>query len=110
MRLLDILKKVQKKAGITGRLRIHDLRHTCASLLIDQGVNPRVIMHQLGHSTIRVTMDVYGHLLEDSRAAAASAMTQVFSQINPAGVKMGVSATGAGDEGAANAASKATES
>jgi integrase len=48
-------------------LRPHDLRHTCASLLIDAEAHPRHIKEHLGHSSIRVTMDVYGHLYEDSR-------------------------------------------
>jgi integrase len=38
-------------------MRIHDLRHTCASLLMAQGVHPRVVMETLGHSQISITMD-----------------------------------------------------
>jgi integrase len=45
--------------------RIHDLRHTCASLLIRQGVHPKAIQHHLGHASINITMDRYGHLLPD---------------------------------------------
>lgn len=48
-------------------LRIHDLRHTCASLLIAAGAQPGHVREHLGHSSIRVTMDVYGHLYEDVR-------------------------------------------
>ena len=48
-------------------LRVHDLRHTCASLLIAAGAHPRHIKEHPGHSSIRVTMDVYGHLYEDSK-------------------------------------------
>lgn len=48
-------------------LRPHDLRHTCASLLIAADAHPRHIKEHLGHSSISVTMDVYGHLYEDSR-------------------------------------------
>jgi integrase len=48
-------------------LRPHDLRHTCASLLIAADAHPRHIKEHLGHSSIRVTMDVYGHLYEDSK-------------------------------------------
>ena len=43
-------------------LRLHDLRHTAASLLISEGAHPRAVMEHLGHSSIRVSMDVYGHL------------------------------------------------
>jgi integrase len=44
-------------------LRFHDLRHTCAALLIAQGAHPKEIQERLGHSTIQLTFDRYGHLL-----------------------------------------------
>jgi len=44
-------------------LRFHDLRHTCASLLIEQGAHPKAVQERLGHSSIQVTFDRYGHLL-----------------------------------------------
>lgn len=44
------------------RIRLHDLRHTFAALLINQGVNPKFIQSQLGHASIQMTMDTYGHL------------------------------------------------
>ena len=43
-------------------LRVHDLRHTCAALLIAEGAHPKVVQAHLGHSSIQVTMDRYGHL------------------------------------------------
>src|SRR5262245_48260760 len=43
-------------------VRFHDLRHTFASQLIEQGAHPKYIQEQMGHSSIQVTMDVYGHL------------------------------------------------
>lgn len=46
------------------RVRFHDLRHTFASLLIQQKANPKYIQEQLGHGSIKVTMDIYGHLFE----------------------------------------------
>jgi integrase len=51
------------RAGLPPALRFHDLRHTCAALLIAQGAHPKAIMERLGHSTIQVTLDRYGHLL-----------------------------------------------
>lgn len=50
-------------AGLDERLRFHDLRHTCAALLIAQGAHAKEIQERLGHSTIRLTFDRYGHLL-----------------------------------------------
>jgi integrase len=60
-----------KKAEIP-KLRFHDLRHTYASLLIDQEENPKYIQTQMGHSSINVTFDIYGHLMKDSNQEAAS--------------------------------------
>ena len=51
-------------------VRLHDLRHTCVSLLLSQGVHPRVVMEIVGHSAIEMTMNVYGHVnLETQRRA-----------------------------------------
>jgi len=60
------------KAAKVPRVRFHDLRHTFASLLIDQGENPKYIQNQMGHSSINVTFDVYGHLMKDTNQKAAS--------------------------------------
>ncbi len=55
--------------GLPARLRFHDLRHTCAALLVGQSAHPLVVMKRLGHSSITVTMNTYGHMfpaLEES--------------------------------------------
>jgi integrase len=67
-----------KEIGQDG-LRPHDLRHTCASLLIAADAHPRHIKEHLGHSSIRVTMDVYGHLYEDSRDEIAERLDRQHS-------------------------------
>jgi integrase len=54
------------RAGLAEQIRFHDLRHTCASLLIAQGAHPKAIQAHLGHSSIQVTMDRYGHLFPDA--------------------------------------------
>lgn len=51
-------------------LRLHDLRHTCVSLLLAQGVHPRVVMEIVGHSAIEMTMNVYGHVNLDTQRRA----------------------------------------
>ncbi len=56
-------KPAVRVAGLPDGLRFHDLRHTCAALLIAQGAHPRAIMERLGHSNITVTLNTYGHLL-----------------------------------------------
>jgi integrase len=64
-------------------LRIHDLRHTCASLLIDAGVHAKAISDQLGHSSINVTMDIYGHMLNPDTVANAMESTFTASREAP---------------------------
>ena len=56
------------------RMRLHDLRHTCATLLIAQGVHPRIVMETLGHSQISITMDLYLHVTSTMQAEAAAKM------------------------------------
>jgi len=70
-------KPALKAAGIEGRFRWHDLRHTYGSLKLAQGESIYYVMRQMGHSSIQVTVDVYGHLLE-SRKPAAAAKTDVM--------------------------------
>ena len=52
-------------------MRFHDLRHTHVAMLISQGEHPKVIQTRLGHSSIKVTLDQYGHVFEGLDEAAA---------------------------------------
>ncbi len=61
-----------------GALRFHDLRHTCAAFLIDEGRHLEEVKTYLGHSSIRVTSDRYGHLFPEARAALADALDAKF--------------------------------
>ena len=61
-----------------GHWSIHELRHSCASLLLAMGVPLEVVSDTLGHASIRVTMDVYGHRLAPSRMYAAEAMRRAL--------------------------------
>lgn len=67
-------------------LRFHDLRHSCASFLIASGAHPRAIMERLGHSSITVTMDVYGHLLPSLDDDLTDALEARFRSVSPAAV------------------------
>ncbi|MGW2177967.1 tyrosine-type recombinase/integrase [Streptomyces sp. NPDC001732] len=61
MKLPDLNRSFEAlcaRAGVR-EVRFHNLRHTCASLLHEQGADTRMIMEVLGHSSIRVTMDIY---------------------------------------------------
>ena len=66
-------KALLKRAGLPA-VRFHDLRHTCATLLLRQGVNPKYVQELLGHADISLTLNVYSHVLPDMGDAAASAM------------------------------------
>ena len=61
------------RAGLDG-LRWHDLRHTHVAFLIAAGVHAKAIQSRLGHSSIKTTLDTYGHLLEGIDEAAAAAL------------------------------------
>lgn len=71
-------KPAVRAAGLPDGLRFHDLRHTCASLLIAENVHPKVICDRLGHSTIQVTMDRYGHLLPSLEEAAITGLDKTY--------------------------------
>jgi integrase len=58
----------QPKTVAAGKYGMHSLRHACASLWIESGYNPKQIQRLMGHSSIKVTFDVYGHLFSDSEA------------------------------------------
>ena len=51
--------------------RVHDLRHTCASLWLGAGADPKVVQRILGHASAAMTMDLYGHLFDHNLWAAA---------------------------------------
>jgi len=55
-------------------IRLHDLRHSAATLLLSQGVHQRIVQDLLGHSTIRLTLDVYSHMLPNLQKEAADKM------------------------------------
>jgi integrase len=59
-------------------IRLHDLRHTHASLLLAAGVPIKVVSERLGHTTIAMTLDVYGHLLPGMDASAAQRFEEIL--------------------------------
>lgn len=65
-------------AGLPQGLRLHDLRHTCAALLIELGAHPKAIQERLGHSSITVTIDVYGHLFPSIDQALTAKLDDTF--------------------------------
>jgi integrase len=61
------------------RIRFHDLRHTCATLLLLRNVNPKIVQEMLGHANISETMDTYGHVLPSMQDTAVTAMESALS-------------------------------
>jgi integrase len=64
----------------TPTIRFHDLRHTAATLLLVQGVDPRTIMETLGHSQISLKMNTYSHVLPTLQADAAAKLDAILTR------------------------------
>lgn len=74
----DVWKKALEAAEL-GHVRPHDLRHTCASLMIQVGAHPKAIQLHLGHASIEVTMNLYGHLFPNHMEAQAAKMDDAYA-------------------------------
>lgn len=79
----NVAEEFQKILATSGlpRIRLHDLRHTAATLLLAQGVHPRVVMDLLGHSQIAVTMNTYSHVVPELRKEAAAQMDAILKPV-----------------------------
>lgn len=66
-------RRLLRTAGLPS-MRLRDLRHGCATLLLAQGVHPRLVMETLGHSPISLTLGTYSHILPALRREVASRM------------------------------------
>lgn len=71
-----------EEAGLPPNVRIHDLRHTCAALLIAGGAHPKAIQAHLGHASIQVTLDRYGHLFPDQMDRPAEKLEATHEAIS----------------------------
>lgn len=69
----SIIDKVKVK-----KIRFHDLRHTHASLMLKQGVNPKIVSERLGHANVRITLDTYSHLLPNLQKETADQFGKLF--------------------------------
>ena len=73
------VKQLLQEAGLP-ILRFHDLRHSAATILISMGVNSKVVQERLGHSTISITLGVYGHVTESMQRDAMQKLDDAFSR------------------------------
>jgi integrase len=71
-------KSLLRRAALP-TIRFHDLRHTCATLLLSKNVNPKIVSEMLGHATIAITLDTYSHVLPTMQESAAKAMEDALS-------------------------------
>ncbi len=78
-RVIEQFHKALAEAGIR-HIRFHDLRHSCATLLLVQGVSPRVVMEILGHSEIALTMNAYSHVVPELQREAANRMQAILER------------------------------
>ena len=74
-------KKILKMAGLPN-IRFHDLRHTAATFMLQQGVQSKVVQELLGHSDISLTLNTYSHVLPIMQDEAADKMDELFTPID----------------------------
>jgi integrase len=74
-------KPILTTAKLPDSIRLYDLRHTCATLLLAAGENPKVVSERLGHASIVLTLDTYSHILPTmQQAATAKLESLLFTQ------------------------------
>jgi integrase len=67
-----------KKSGVK-KIRVHDVRHSHASLLIELGFSPLLISERLGHENVETTLEIYTHLYPDKHGEVSSKLNELFS-------------------------------
>lgn len=77
-------KDILRKAGLPD-IRFHDLRHTAATLMLQQGTHPKIVQERLGHSDISLTMNTYSHVLPSMQEEAAEKMDEILVPIEVSG-------------------------
>jgi integrase len=72
------LKPILKRAELPETLSLYSLRHSCATLLLSAGVNPKIVSERLGHASIVLTLDTYSHVLPDMQQTAADKLEKIL--------------------------------
>lgn len=72
------LRPILKRAGLPETLNLYSLRHSCATLLLSVGVNPKIVSERLGHASIVLTLDTYSHVLPDMQQTAADKLEKIL--------------------------------
>lgn len=63
-----------------GKVRLHDSRHTCATLMLKGGIHPKIVQEKLGHSSITVTLDLYSHVSPGMQHQAAEKLDAILGE------------------------------
>ncbi|HBB95039.1 MAG TPA: hypothetical protein DC054_06585 [Blastocatellia bacterium] len=66
------------RAGLSESIRLYDLRHTCATLLLTANEHPKIVSERLGHSNITLTMDTYSHVLPSMQQGASEKLERIL--------------------------------
>ncbi|MEN3332070.1 MAG: integrase [Blastocatellia bacterium] len=69
---------IVKRAGLPDSIRLYDLRHSCATLLLAAGEHPKVVSERLGHASITLTLDTYSHVLPSMQKAASEKLESLL--------------------------------
>ena len=109
-RISHLFRVTVEAAGVP-KIRLHDLRHTAASLALATGIHPKVVSERLGHSSVAITLDIYSHLtpglqedaaerlgeildVDDVQGAAGFVVRLLRVEIHPSALKHGVAGRG----------------
>ena len=71
-------ERILERAGLP-HIRFHDLRHTCATLMLCEGVHIKIVQELLGHADVTITLNTYSHVLPSIGGEGAGAMDRIFS-------------------------------
>ncbi len=76
-RISHLFRVTVEAAGLP-KIRLHDLRHTAASLALAMGIHPKVVSERLGHSSVAITLDIYSHLTPGLQEDAADRLGEIL--------------------------------
>jgi integrase len=80
----SVFLSARRRAGLSDRFRVHDLRHTAASLMIQAGYPPKMLQEIMGHASITTTLDLYGHLYPGEMDRYADRLNEAAGMADPA--------------------------
>ena len=77
--ITQVWTRLARKVGLKG-VRLHDVRHTHATLMLQRGVHPKIVQERLGHASIQHTLDIYSHVTPGLQEAAALRFDEGFER------------------------------